>query len=55
MVAYVGAPFYTMLIFRFPSLHSLRQYIGEREMQLYYTKYLPIYYNHIFLSLQYHA
>ena len=29
-IYYIGAPQYTMLIFGFPSLHTLRQYIRQR-------------------------
>ena len=29
-IYYIGTPQYTMLVFRFPSLHTLRQYIRQR-------------------------
>ena len=50
---YRGAPQYTMLIFRFPSLCTLRQ--NKRKICDLYTLYLPIYYDYIFLLLQYHT
>ena len=49
-----GGTGYTMLIFGFSSLCSLRQNV-KRKVQILYTMYLLIYYNYIFLSLQYHA
>ena len=48
---YVGAPKYTMLVFRFYSLCMLWQY-KKNTWQLY--MYITLYYNYIYLSLQYH-
>ena len=50
---YRGALQYTMLIFGFSSLCTLRQNI--KKMQLLYTIYLPIYCDYIFLLIQHHA
>ena len=41
-----GAPQYTMLVFRFPGLHTLRQYKRYQDVT---NVYLTIYYNYILL------
>ena len=49
MVAYVHAPQYTILIFGFPSLCTLRQYIREGHncsIQSIYLFIITIYFDH---------
>ena len=46
-----GALQYTMLVFGFPSLHTLRQYMRDKGTT---SMYMTIYYNYIFPLLQYH-
>ena len=48
---YGGAPQYTMLVFRFPSLHTLRWYMRDKDVT---NMYITIYYYYIFLLSQYH-
>ena len=48
---YEGALQYTMLIFRFPGLHMLRQYNIDKDVT---NIYMTLYYNYIFLLLQHH-
>ena len=48
----IGALQYTMLVFGFPSLHSLRQYIGRKCD--YCTQNIYLYYDYIIQPLQYH-
>ena len=40
-----------MLVFRFPGLHMLRQYNIDKDAT---NMYMTLYYNYIFLLLQYH-
>ena len=48
---YEGALQYTMLVFGFPGLHMLRWYKIDKDVT---NMYMTLYYNYIFLSLQYH-
>ena len=40
-----------MLVFGFPSLHMLRQYKIDKDVT---NMYMTLYYNYMFLLLQYH-
>ena len=48
----IGTLQYTMLIFRFTSLHSLRWYIRRKHDN--YVQIIYLYYDYMFLPLQYH-
>ena len=48
---YEGAPRYTMLVFGFPGLPMPRQYNIDKDAT---NMYMTLYYNYIFLLLQYH-